>query len=36
MAARHALLPVEDGGLGMDRLLLRAEAGNVASQRVAE
>jgi RimJ/RimL family protein N-acetyltransferase len=36
LAARHALLPREEGGLGMDRLLLRAAAGNVASQRVAE
>jgi RimJ/RimL family protein N-acetyltransferase len=36
MAARHALLPREEGGLGMDRLLLRAASGNVASQRVAE
>jgi RimJ/RimL family protein N-acetyltransferase len=36
LAARHALLPREDGGLGMDRLLLRAAAGNIASRRVAE
>jgi RimJ/RimL family protein N-acetyltransferase len=36
LAARHALLPREDGGLGMERLLLRAAAGNHASQRVAE
>lgn len=36
MAVRHALLPVEDGGLGLDRVLLRADAGNIASQRVAE
>ncbi len=35
LAARHALLPVEDGGLGLRRVLLRAAAGNTASQRVA-
>jgi RimJ/RimL family protein N-acetyltransferase len=36
LAVRHAVLPIEDGGLGMDRILLRAADGNVASQRVAE
>jgi RimJ/RimL family protein N-acetyltransferase len=36
LAARHALLPQEEGGLGMDRLLLRAASGNLASRRVAE
>jgi RimJ/RimL family protein N-acetyltransferase len=36
LAARHALVPREEGGLGMDRLLLRAAAGNHASQRIAE
>ena len=36
LATRHALLPLEEGGLGMDRLLLRAASGNVASRRVAE
>jgi len=36
LAARHALLPQEEGGLGMDRLLLRAASGNAASRRVAE
>jgi RimJ/RimL family protein N-acetyltransferase len=36
LAARHALLPRDEGGLGMDRLLLRAASGNVASRRVAE
>jgi RimJ/RimL family protein N-acetyltransferase len=35
-AARHALLPAEDGGLGLVRLGLRAAAGNVASHRVAQ
>ena len=33
---RHALLPAEDGGLGLDRVTLRAAEGNRASQRVAE
>jgi RimJ/RimL family protein N-acetyltransferase len=36
LAARHALLPVEDGGLGMPRLLLRAAERNTASIRVAQ
>jgi RimJ/RimL family protein N-acetyltransferase len=36
LAVRHALLPVEDGGLGLPRVLLRAGDGNLASQRVAE
>ena len=36
LAVRHALLPVEDGGLGLDRVLLRAGVGNTASHRVAE
>jgi RimJ/RimL family protein N-acetyltransferase len=36
LAVRHALLPVEEGGLGLRRVLLRAAAGNAASQRVAE
>lgn len=35
LAVRHALLPVEDGGLGLDRVLLRAAEGNLASCRVA-
>ena len=35
-AARHALLPEEDGGLGLARVLLRVAEGNVASRRVAE
>lgn len=36
LAVRHALLPVEDGGLGQARVQLRAAEGNIASQRVAE
>ena len=36
MAARHALLPHDVGGLGRPRLVLRAADGNVPSQRVAE
>jgi RimJ/RimL family protein N-acetyltransferase len=35
LASRHALLPREDGGLGLRRLLLRASAGNLGSQGVA-
>ncbi len=35
LAVRHALLPAEDGGLGLDRVLLRAADGNTASQRIA-
>ncbi|HET9658556.1 MAG TPA: GNAT family N-acetyltransferase [Kineosporiaceae bacterium] len=35
LAARHALLPLEVGGLGMTRLVIRAAAENEASQRVA-
>ena len=36
LVVRHALLPVEVGGLGMHRVLLRAATGNLASLRVAE
>jgi RimJ/RimL family protein N-acetyltransferase len=36
LVVRHALLPAEDGGLGLARILLRTEEGNLASQRVAE
>jgi RimJ/RimL family protein N-acetyltransferase len=36
LVARHALMAVEDGGLGQFRVCLRAAAGNVASNRVAE
>ena len=36
LAARHALLPEEDGGLGLDRILIRTDVDNVGSQRVAE
>lgn len=35
LAARHAFAPAADGGLGINRLFLRAAAGNVASQQVA-
>lgn len=35
LAVRHALLPEADGGLGLDRVLLRAADGNTASQRIA-
>ena len=34
-AARHALLPASEGGLGLRRVALRAVTGNVASLRVA-
>ncbi len=33
---RHALVPTDGGGLGLRRLVLRAAAGNVASQHVAQ
>ena len=36
LAARHALLPLPDGGLGLDRVLLRAAEGNVGSRQIAE
>ncbi len=35
-ATRHALLDMADGGLGLDRVLLKAADGNEASHRVAE
>jgi RimJ/RimL family protein N-acetyltransferase len=35
LAARHVLVPQEDGGLGLDRVLLRVAEGNTASRRVA-
>jgi RimJ/RimL family protein N-acetyltransferase len=35
LVVRHALLPLDVGGLGIQRLLLRAAEGNVASRRVA-
>lgn len=35
LAARHALLPAEDGGLGRERVLIRVAEGNIASRRVA-
>jgi ribosomal-protein-alanine N-acetyltransferase len=36
LAVRHGLLPAEDGGLGLHRMVLRASSENIASQRVAE
>lgn len=36
LVVRHALLPADDGGLGLPRVLLRAGASNSASLRVAE
>ncbi|MFP5347668.1 MAG: GNAT family N-acetyltransferase [Actinomycetes bacterium] len=36
LVARHAMLPEEDGGLGLARTYLRVAAGNRASLRVAE
>ena len=36
LVARHTLLPVSEGGLGHERVSLRAAAGNVGSNRVAE
>lgn len=36
LAARHALLPAEDGGLGLHRVGLRVADGNTASQRAAQ
>ncbi len=36
LAARHALLPRAEGGLGLDRVLLRAGEGNTGSRRIAE
>ena len=35
LAARHALLPVDVGGLGLARVVIRAAEGNLGSQRVA-
>ena len=35
-ATRHALLPVDEGGLGLHSVLLRAGADNVGSQKVAD
>ncbi|MBA2773611.1 MAG: GNAT family N-acetyltransferase, partial [Nocardioidaceae bacterium] len=35
LAARHAFTPPADGGLGINRLFIKAAAGNVASQQVA-
>ena len=36
MLVRHAFAPEDAGGLGLRRLVLRAAAGNTASQHVAE
>jgi RimJ/RimL family protein N-acetyltransferase len=36
LVARHALLPAEEGGCGLTRVLLRVADGNDASRRVAE
>jgi RimJ/RimL family protein N-acetyltransferase len=36
LALRHAVLPRADGGLGLDRVTLRAASGNVASNLVAQ
>ena len=36
LAVRHAVIPVEDGGLGLTRVALRAATRNTASRRVAE
>lgn len=36
LALRHAVLPELDGGLGLDRVTLRAATGNVASNLVAQ
>lgn len=36
LALRHAVIDVQDGGLGLDRVTLRAATRNVASNRVAQ
>lgn len=36
LVARHALLPTDVGGLGLERVTLRAASRNVGSRRVAE
>jgi RimJ/RimL family protein N-acetyltransferase len=36
LAARHGLLPRDRGGIGLQRLVIRAADGNAPSQRVAE
>ncbi len=35
LATRHALLPSQDGGLGLTRVLIQVARDNIASQRVA-
>jgi RimJ/RimL family protein N-acetyltransferase len=36
LALRHAVLPEDVGGLGLERVTLRAAVGNVASNLVAQ
>ncbi|MGH3425674.1 MAG: GNAT family N-acetyltransferase, partial [Nocardioidaceae bacterium] len=36
MLVRHAMIPTEDGGLGLRRLVLGAATANGASRRVAQ
>jgi RimJ/RimL family protein N-acetyltransferase len=36
LIVRHAFVPVEDGGLGLDRLVVAHAEGNEASRRVIE
>jgi len=36
LVVRHAFVPVEDGGLGLERVAVRASEGNSASRRVVE
>ncbi len=36
LVVRHAFIDVEDGGLGFDRVFLKAAASNPSSQRVAQ
>jgi len=36
LVVRHAFVPVEDGGLGLERVAVRASEGNSASRRVIE
>jgi RimJ/RimL family protein N-acetyltransferase len=35
LVVRHAFIAIEDGGLGLDRVFLKAAASNPASQQVA-
>lgn len=36
LVIRHALIPVEDGGVGLRRIMIYAAEGNSASRRVIE